>query len=43
MGCGCQKTKVFVHTAPDGTKTEVNSQNEAVALTRSQGGRWAVK
>lgn len=46
MGCGCQgKAGVngYVHTAPDGTKTEKRTEIEAKALVIRQGGTYAPK
>jgi hypothetical protein len=45
MACGCNKGKAkgFVHTAPNGTKTEVRSEIEAKAMQIRQGGSYDVK
>lgn len=43
--CNCSSAtkRAFEHTAPDGTKTVVYSQSEAVRMTRQQGGTWKIK
>lgn len=44
--CNCgsgTKTRQFEHVAPDGTKTVVATQGEAVSMTRKQGGTWKIK
>lgn len=44
MGCNCSGNKrEFEHTAPDGTKTVVKTQHEAIALARKLGGVWKIK
>ena len=45
MGCGCgsAKKRVFEHIAKDGTRTEVQTQAEAVQKVREDGGTWQVK
>lgn len=40
--CGSNKRQ-YEHTAPDGTKTVVPTQHEAIALARKLGGTWRVK
>lgn len=42
--CNCgSKTREYEYTAPDGTKTVVKTQHEAIALARKNGGTWRLK
>lgn len=46
MACGCKKGSApngFVHTAPDGSKTEKRTEIEAKALVVRLGGSYAAK
>lgn len=48
MGCGCGGSQQqaagangYVHTAPNGTQTNLRTQIEAKAKTIREGGSWA--
>jgi hypothetical protein len=44
MSCNCGKpARQFEHVGPDGKVTVVQSQQEAVQLTRKNGGTWRIK
>jgi hypothetical protein len=43
MACNCGKRRVYEHVAPDGARTEVKSQSEAIRLVREHGGTWKLK
>lgn len=47
MACNCGKSgskrRQFEHVAKDGKVTVVNSQSEAISLTRQHGGTWRLK
>jgi len=41
--CGSGKGRTFEHVAKDGKVTVVATQQEAIKLTRQNGGTWRIK